>query len=238
MLRLTVFKAPSKTIRQFSTTSSVLGKKKTKKQRHEKHDRNEVEESEPVEEIDATAVLKDLEKDLKASMDIYNKRSTQIKMGKANPDIFNHLQIPVANKKTVPFVQIAQTTMKGNKYLTITVFDPKDAKHIQSAILDSGMNLNPEADPKNPQLLKVLLPNTSKELKLKQLKELKELTDEFKTGNNKKSLAHLRARYLKDVKNAEGSEDTIRKLETDIEKLAKTYGIKMLAAYKLAEKNL
>ncbi|VEU21059.1 DEKNAAC102012 [Brettanomyces naardenensis] len=226
--------------RSFTRSSPTLAKKKksNKKGGNKKQDAQD-EENEVVEEIDTRKLLKEAENEFAKSIELYNKRVTQVKMGRANPSIFDGLQIQLANQRKAKFQDVAQTTLKGGKYLTVTVFDPHDTKNVVSAILAANLNLNPEADPNNPQLLKVQLPNSTKEWKAKQLKELKELTDDFKTAhNNKSSLANLRGRYLKQIKDVDGSKDVIRKLETDIDKLFKEYATKLADSFKSSEKTL
>ncbi|QPG73155.1 hypothetical protein FOA43_000461 [Brettanomyces nanus] len=230
---------PKIEVRLFTNSSYALGKKKKSRKGGNKKGEQQQEENEPTEEIDTRQILKQADNEFQKSIEEYGKRATQVKMGKADPDIFNSLEIALTNKRRANFQQVAQTTMKGGKFLTVTVFDPNDTKSVISAILGTNLNLNPEVDSKNSQLLKVLLPNSTKELKTKQLKELKELTDDFKTAhNNKFSLVHLRGKYMKLIKNVEGSEDVVRKVENDIEKLYKNYASKLSDAYKASERSL
>ncbi|KAG7858705.1 hypothetical protein KL939_002827 [Ogataea angusta] len=187
--------------------------------------------SSDVEEINPSAILKDVDTQFQSVLDKYKKKITEIKLGKADPQIFNKLKVRVENG-TALFTDIAQTTLKG-KFLTITVFDPKNSKRIISAILGANLNLNAEEDLKNPQLLRVALPSTTKELKEKQAKELKENFNTFKAGS-----ASIRAQVLKDLKKVRGSADTLKKLLNDIEKTHKNYTEKLTLAYKEAEKSL
>ncbi|QOU22883.1 hypothetical protein BRETT_003070 [Brettanomyces bruxellensis] len=220
-----------KSVRFFSGSHIIFGKrKKTKKSRTEKI--QSTAES-TVEELDMQQFLLNASKEFEKSIECYSKEATQLKMGKSNPKIFDHLKVQLSNQKTANFQQIAQTVMKGNKFLNVTVFDPNDTKHVVSAILGANLNLNPVVDPKNPQLLKVLLPNSTKELKEKQLKRLKELTDNYKTShNNRNSLASLRNKYMKQIKAAEGSQDAIKKLENSIEKVYRSNADQLSKRYK------
>ncbi|KAG7696883.1 hypothetical protein KL930_002667 [Ogataea haglerorum] len=203
--------------RPFSGTSFVLKSKGKSKSNDE--------------EINPSAILQDVDTQFQSVLDKYKKKITEIKLGKADPQIFNKLKVKVENG-TALFTDIAQTTLKG-KFLTITVFDPKNSKRIISAILGANLNLNAEEDPKNPQLLRVALPSTTKDLKEKQAKELKENFNIFRASS-----ASIRAHVLKDLKKVRGSADTLRKLLSDIEKTHKNHIERLTHAYKEAEKSL
>ncbi|ODQ45136.1 hypothetical protein PICMEDRAFT_25908, partial [Pichia membranifaciens NRRL Y-2026] len=169
----------------------------------------------------------------------FTKKLTEMKMGRANPAIFDKLKVKIDDSYVATFPEIAMTAMKGTSFLNITVFDPSHTKRVVSAILDADMNLNPEVDPKNEQLLKVKLPNSTKELKAKQIKQMKELLDLFKSNATfKYSLQSIRASFMKDLKNVEGSKDIVRKLTTDIDASYKTYAEKFTTAFKNTEKSM
>ncbi|GME70144.1 unnamed protein product [Ambrosiozyma monospora] len=239
----TPFSTPLSQVSYFSTTSATLAKKKggnkkenKKDKRHHKDDAEE--DGEPVEEIDPKQILSSLETSFKKTLELYNKKITEIKMGKANPTIFNNLMITI-DKKDYPFTDLAAASLQ-NKNLTVTVFDPNNAKRIISAILAANLGLTPELDPKNNQSLKIKNPLTSsKDVKAKQLKELKEAFDNHaKNNSSSHSLVSLRGKVVKDLKKVEGSKDVVRKLTTDVEKLYKSYVEKLTDSFKKAEKSL
>ncbi len=229
--------APTYAHRLFSGTHTTLGKKK--KSKKTRNGANEYGTDEATEELDTKQLLKDASKEFKRSIESYNREATELKMGKSNPEIFNDLKVQLSNKKSANFKNVAQTSIKGSKLLNVTVFDPNDTKHVVSAILGANLNLNPIVDPKNPQLLKVHLPNTTKELREKQFKRLKELTDDYKSSHsNKNSLTFLRNKYMRQVKSAEGSEDVLRRLEDSIEKVYKGNAEELVKNFKKISKGM
>lgn len=230
-------------IRFFSYTQTSYGKKKKSRKGGNKgrkdNNNHNSDDDMPTEKFDSRKLIKDAESEFRECIDMFGKEVTQVKMGRADPTIFNKLEVRLSNNRRANFCQVAQTVMKGNKYLNVTVFDPNDTKNVVSAILGANLNLNPEVDPKNPQLLKVLLPNTTKELREKKIKELKKLSDSFKSSHtNPHSLAYLRGEFMKQAKGAEGSKDIIRRFETDVSKLYKDYAAKLNQEYKNASKSL
>ncbi|CAI8492105.1 Ribosome-recycling factor, mitochondrial [Pichia kudriavzevii] len=226
--------------RTFSTSPIVWAKKDKKGKKDAKKDAKKQDKDDEEEVVlDPKAIIRDLKVRYDTTFDQYSKKLTELKMGKANPAIFDKLKVKIDDSYTATFPEIAMTAMKGTNFLNVTVFDPSHSKRIISAILEANMNLNPEVDPKNPQLLKIKLPNSTKELKAKQIKEMKELHDYYKSNAGfKDSLIAIRAAFMKDLKNVEGSKDIVKKLTTEIDSTYKTYADKLSTALKNTEKSL
>lgn len=239
--RLPVYRASSPIfvqnhIRNLSSTNILLAKKEKKggKSASKGNKKKDIiEDDEPTEDINPKLILSELESKFKKNIEEFNKKIVEVKMGKANPDIFNKIKIKIDNKTTQLFTEVAQTTLKNGRFLTITVFDPNNVKKVISSILSSNLNMNPEIDPKNPQLLKVSLPTSTAEVKQKQTKLLKETMDQSKT-----SLNHLRGVVMKDLKKVTGSKDIVTALTKNIDKVYQSYSDELMTALKNAEKSL
>lgn len=230
--------------RSFSATA-LLKAKKSKKESKKDSKKNSgkaaTSDADDAEDIvlDPKAILSSLKAKYDDSYTQFTKKLTELKMGRANPAIFDKLKVKIDDSYTANFPEIAMTAMKGTNFLNVTVFDPSHTKRVVSAILDANLNLNPEVDPKNEQLLKVKLPNSTKELKAKQVKQMKELLDQYKSNVSfKTSLQAIRANFMKDLKNVEGSKDIVRKLTADIDASYKSYAEKFTTAFKNTEKSL
>ncbi|ODQ81755.1 hypothetical protein BABINDRAFT_6409 [Babjeviella inositovora NRRL Y-12698] len=227
-------KAPVQ-ISWFSSTSSAWAKKvkATKKGGRSRNEELAAEPTPEVAEVDFTV----LEAEFKQVIELYKTKVTEVKLGKSNPKIFDHLKVDI-HKKELPFTQVAQTNAQGGRNLIITVFDPSDAKNVVSAILAADMNINPQQDPNNSQLLKVQLPPPSADSKVESIKALKREFDYLKTANaNKSSLTDIRGRAIKPFKNSKMS-DIEKKIIQDIEKIYKKYVDLLADTFKAAEKSL
>lgn len=221
--------------RKLFSTNFVCYKKQDKKDKKGKNSKDE--EAEEVEDFDSVGFLKSLQKNYDQSLDLYKKKSAESKMGKANTKIFDNLKVHLSHGKIVSFLEVAQTTLKGRN-LQITLFDPSDSKHVISSVIGSGLNLNPQADPKNPQLLKVPLPSPTSEVKAEAVKKLKEVLEHFKNaGNNKYSLSSIRATAMKELKVIK-QKDELRKVTKHVEDLHQKYLKKLLDLFKDVEKNM
>lgn len=227
--------------RAFSSSAVVWAKKDKKagKKESKKDAKKALDDNEEVVVLDPRAIINELKSKYDNSFNQFSKKLTELKMGKANPTIFDKLKIKIDDSYTATFPEVAMTAVKGSNFLNVTVFDPSHTKKIVSAILEANLNLNPEVDPKNPQLLKIKLPNSTKELKEKQIKAMKELLDQYKSNAAlKNSLVAIRSHFMKELKNTEGSKDVIKKITDDIDATYKTYVDKFQTAFKNAEKSL
>ncbi|EDO17690.1 hypothetical protein Kpol_1004p67 [Vanderwaltozyma polyspora DSM 70294] len=223
--------------RQFSITSSLL--KKNSSSRKGSHDKGNSKNGagqvdEEVEIIDVKGYIADATKLFDESLELHNKKLNEIKQGRANPKIFDGLKL----HNGASFKDVAHTSLRGKNSLLITVYDPKDAKNVISAIMGAGLNLNPEKDPNNSQLLKVLLPPPTTESRMNLVKELKIVFESFKSSSMRNSLASVRADILKEMKKLDKKDDSVRKAMQDLEKLHKDYAKKLQDQLKQAEKTL
>lgn len=220
--------------RSFANTAILLAKKK----KGGKDSKDSKEDAAPLAELDPSALLKELNTACTKTLGAFEQKLTTMKMGRSNPGIFNKLTVKL-DSHDEPFEQVALTSVKTPTFLTVTVFDPAHTKRVVSAILGAGLNLTPEVDATNNQLLKIKVPNTTKEMKEKTVREMKTLLDAFRSqASQKDSLVSLRAKAMKEVKNLEGSKDAIKKLTADVDGVYKKFADKLQDAFKAAEKQI
>lgn len=221
--------------RTFASTAIALAKKKKGgKESKESTTTSDV----PLDELDPSKLLNELTNSCTNTVSTFEQKLTTLKMGRSNPDIFDKLKVKLDTHEA-SFPEVALTSVKTPTFLTVTVFDPNHTKRIISSILGSGLNLNPEVDPANNQLLKIKIPNTTKEMKEKTMKEMKQYLDLFRSNASQKdSLVSNRAKSMKEIKNLEGSKDVIKKLTNDVDSVYKKFSDKMNEIFKTAEKQL
>lgn len=203
-----------------------------------KKSKNKPVEQEPQEvEVDQGPLIDiaDAIEKFKAVIEKFTKQANEVKLGKANPKIFDKLLVN-SNEGEVPFTSVAQTSVKGRNFI-ITVFDPVNSKHIINTILGSGLNLNAQVDPANNYTLKVPLPPVNTETKKESIKHLKEIFEKFKHGPTK-SLSSIRSdvkhKVQKKLKKKRPSDDQQKELN-DFEKVHKQYNEKLAEILKAAE---
>lgn len=215
--------------RQFHLSFTLLKKKSKKGAR-------EVEE-ETTDEAPAVD-FKDATKRLQSVIDKFAKQANEAKLGKTNPQIFDHLQVETADGE-MPYTSLAQTAIKGRNFI-ITVFDPANTKHIVNAVLASDLNMNPIADPANKQMLKVPLPPVTTESKKENVKHLKTIYEKVRngpggSGKNASTLAAIRADIKQKISKKKKMSDAETQVWNDYEKLHKQFVEKLGEVFKAAE---
>lgn len=218
--------------RDFSC-GTICYKKQTKSSKGNKKSKG-TEDEEEVIEFDFGKLLKDTEANFKESLKVHKEKSAEAKLGKANTSIFDNLEVHLSHGQAAKFTDIAHTTLKGRSLL-ITVFDPKDTKNVVSAVIGANLNLNPQVDPKNPQLLKVPLPSPTAEVKNETAKQLKVVFETFKSSSSKYSLSSVRGDAMKELKSLKKSDD-LKKTMAQVEQLYKQYLKQLSDNYKDLEK--
>lgn len=183
--------------------------------------------------------FKAIEASFSAVLDRFTKSANEAKLGRSNPQIFDRLSVRTSDGDQ-PFTALAQTAIKGRNFM-ITVFDPAMTKNIVNAVLDSGLNMTPIADPNNKQALKVPMPPVTTETKKEAVKSLKEVFEKFRNGpagssKNAQTLASIRGDLKKRLHKKQKKSDAESQVWDDIEKLHRTYCDKLNDVFKTAEK--
>lgn len=216
--------------RSFGTTLNAL-KKHSGSKKNSKQPQPEEEETTV---IDVSQYLNRSQTEFQESLEYFKKKLNETKQGVTNPRIFDSLNLQDGKN----FTTVASTSLKGRNSLLVTVYDPKDTKHVISAIMAAGLNLNPERIPNNQQQLKISLPPPTTESRLKMCKDLKAVFEECKNSSLKNSLSYIRAEILKDIKSLSKKDDSVKKVVQDVEKVHKEYVEKFQNQLKQAEKGV
>lgn len=211
--------------------ASVVSYKKKGKKVAGKHIEEDASE---VPEID----MKEASQRLQSVVEKFTKQANEAKLGKTNPQVFDHLHVATADGEAV-FTAVAQTALKGRNFI-ITVFDPANAKHVINSVLASDLNMNPIADPTNKQMLKVPLPPVTTESKKENVKHLKTVYEKYRngpggSGKHAHTLAAVRADIKSKIAKKKKMTDAETKVWNDYEKLHKTFTDKLGDAFKAAE---
>lgn len=205
-----------------------------KKHSSSKKNGKESKEEEEVSVIDLSQYSKTARKEFTNTLDLHKKRLNETRQGAADPRMLDDLKMQDGQ----PMKNVASTSLKGKNSLLVTVYDPKDTKHVISSILAANLNLTPVRVPNNEQQLKIALPPPTTESRLKMCKTLKAVFEEYKNSSSKYSLGHIRAEIMKDMKSLSKKDDNVRKVIQDVEKIHKEYVSKLEEQLKQAEKSV
>lgn len=222
--------------RPFTCTSPALKKTKKTATHHSAHrshngavDTDEI--AHPAEEL---VDLKELETRLKRTLEAFTAKIRELKTGGANLEKLGALNITLQHDEIQPLKSLATLQSRGSR-ATIVVFEPRNVKYIQSAIL-SEINIAPQADPKNNQTLHVTF---AAEDKSKLEKELKAWHDHFRNSPSKHSLTAIRGDAVnilkKAKKNHNSDENSISRVQTHVESLFSKYSDELASLWKKAK---
>lgn len=225
----------------FSSSATVeYAKKKGKESNSKKHGKDAAESEEDVSHVQIADVvnLAELKTKFQATVDSFKEKTGVIRQGKFTPAVIEDIIVSTHNHTEEPLKNIARVALKGPRTMTVTVFEPSNVKHITAAVLASGLNLNPQPDPKSPeQILRIPLPPSTSETKKEIIKALKHEFEHFRNSPTKKSLTALREDALKQVKKAGKSlsKDQVYEVKNDVEELFKVSSKNLADALKQAE---
>ncbi|KAK9475088.1 ribosome recycling factor-domain-containing protein [Dipodascopsis tothii] len=209
---------PTSLVSRSFVASACALKKKDKKEA-----KKEAKAAEPDEVVDVYDT-KELEQSCQAVLDKLQAKIKDLRMGSANPKLLSELDVQT-DDGPMKVSDLAFVSAKGAKQLLVSVYDQAYQRAIVQAIQAANLNMNPQADPKNPQALIVPLPSTTKQAREEIVKKVKAACDAAKTGP-RESLNAAREQALKKVKlmqKAAYPADTVKKIEKDVERVYKQY---------------
>lgn len=140
-----------------------------------------------------------------------------IRAGRANASLLDRIQVEYYGAPT-PLNQLASITVPEARVLLISPFDKSSLKEIERAINASDLGITPTND---GSVIRLVIPALTEETRRDLAKEVK------KVGENAKvAIRNIRRDAMDDVKkqekNKEISEDELKSLEKEIQKVTDT----------------
>lgn len=159
-------------------------------------------------------VLRDIEKNMKASEQALTKSLGSIRAGRANASLLEGIQVLYYGAPT-PLNQLAQISVPEARMLTITPFDKNALEDIEKAINKSDIGITPSND---GNLIRLVVPQLTEERRRDIAKLVGEESENAKVAvrnNRRDGLDEFR----KLEKAGEISEDELRRFEKDVQDL-------------------
>lgn len=147
----------------------------------------------------------------------------KVRTGRAHPDMLSSVMIDAYGSK-MPLNQVANITAPEAQQLLITPFDPSNISAITTAIRDDqSLGFNPSDD---GRVVRVPIPALTEERRREMTKQLSDKVEHARIG-----LRGVRQDALKDAKRKkdakELSEDDVRAVEKEFDKLMQDYQAKI-----------
>lgn len=158
----------------------------------------------------------------------------KVRTGRAHPGMLEGIKAEVYGT-VMPLNQVANITAPEAQMLLVTPFDPSNIAAISAAIrADQSLGFNPSDD---GRVVRVPVPALTEERRKLLVKQTSEKVEEARIAlRNIRQDALKEAKRLKDSK--ELSEDDVKRIEKDIDKLMADFQAKIEAAFKEKEKDI
>lgn len=155
---------------------------------------------------------------MKKSLDNLVEELTTIRAGRANPHILDKIKVDYYGTPTA-LQQVANVNVPEPRMIQIQPWEPSLVKEIEKAILTSDLGLNPSNDGK---IIRLVFPELTEERRKELAKDVKK-----KGENAKVAIRNIRRdandSFKKLSKASEISEDEVKGLEDDAQKLTDKY---------------
>src|SRR5919199_1997759 len=157
----------------------------------------------------------------------------KVRTGRAHPGMLDSIKVEVYGT-SMPLNQVANITAPEPQMLLVTPFDPGNINAISAAIrADQALGFNPSDD---GRLVRVPVPALTEERRKLLVKQTGEKVEEARIA-----LRTIRQDALKEAKrkkdDKELSEDDVKRVEKDIDRLMGDFQNKIEAAFKAKEKD-
>lgn len=188
-----------------------------------------------IEEIEAEKSL--IEDDAKGRMektiDTMRTNFNSVRTGRANPSMLDKIEVEYYGTP-VSLKSIAQISTPDASSLLVQPYDKSSLKAIEKAIVSSNLGLTPNND---GEVIRMSIPQLTSERRKELSKMVAKLAEEGKVALRNIRRDALRA-YEKLEKEKKLSEDNVKDLSSDLQKLTDEYMKKLDTIFKQKEKEL
>jgi len=122
-------------------------------------------------------ILRELEQNMKASVEHFRKDLSKLRTGRANLSLFEDIKVDYYGSLT-PVNQVATLAVPDATLITVQPWDPSLLETIDKAIRSADLGLNPINDGK---MLKVPIPPLDEERRKEMAKHIKRMLEDEKT---------------------------------------------------------
>lgn len=176
--------------------------------------------------LEVLELFETLENDCKKAIDSYQYQLQQVRCGRANPHLLDRVRVN-AYGSDVPLNQVGNINVPEARMIVISVWDSSLLKNVEKAILDSGIGITPNND---GRVIRLVFPELTLERRQQLVKEIKQGAEATKVmlRNARRDANELTKKLKKDNVI---TEDDVKNIEKDVDKLLQTYIAKVDAMF-------
>jgi ribosome recycling factor len=168
------------------------------------------------------------------ALEHFEEELRKVRTGRSHPSMLDGIKVEAYGVPT-PLNQVANITAPEPQMLQVTPFDPSNVQPIAAAIrADQSLGFNPSDD---GRIIRVPVPPLTEERRKQLVKQTGDKVEETRIA-----LRNVRQDALKDAKRKkdakELSEDDVKRVEKEIDKLMADYQAKIEATFAAKEKDI
>ena len=160
----------------------------------------------------------EFESKMKKTASVLTEQYDSVRAGKANPAVLDRITVDYYGSPT-PIQQIASVSTPDARSLLIQPWDGSVLKGIEKAILASDLGINPQND---GRAIRLVFPALTEERRRDLAKQVKKYSEDAKVA-----VRNIRRdamdKFKKEQKKGEITEDDLKDLEKDMQKLTDDY---------------
>lgn len=184
-------------------------------------------------DFDANATKADLERRMKGALETLRGDLAGLRTGRANTSLLDPVQVEVYGAN-MPLSQVATVTAPEPRMLAVQVWDRSNVQSVEKAIRSAGLGLNPISE---GQTLRLPIPDLTEERR----KELAKLATQY-AEKARIAIRNVRRDGNDVLKTAEKksqiSQDELKRLEGDVQKLTDKIIVDVDSAAQAKEKEI
>lgn len=199
------------------------------------HKRDGVVRCATIEEIEAekSSIEKDVKARMEKTIDMVRTNFNSVRTGRSNPAMLDKIEVEYYGSP-VSLKSIAQINTPDSSSLLVQPYDKSSLKSIEKAIVSSDLGMTPNND---GEVIRLTLPQLTSERRKELSKVVAKQAEEGKVALRNIRRDALKA-YEKLQKEKKLSEDNVKDLSSDLQKLTDEYMKKIDSIYKQKEKEL
>lgn len=170
---------------------------------------------------------------MKKTVEVLHAQFTSVRAGRANASVLDHVRVEYYGAPT-PINQIASVSTPDPRSLVIQPWDASSLKLIEKAILTSDLGINPTND---GRVIRLLFPQLTEERRKDLVKQVSKYAEEAKVAirNIRRDAMEV---FKAQKKKSEITEDDLKDIEKDLQKLTDDYAREVDKVAEKKEKEL
>jgi ribosome recycling factor len=166
--------------------------------------------------IDET--LFDAEEKMEKAVSVARDDLSSIRTGRANPGMFSRINVDYYGSPT-PITQLSSINVPEARLVVIKPYEANQLKHIEDAIRNSDLGVNPTND---GNVIRIAIPQLTEERRRDLVKQAKAKGEDARV-----SVRNIRRKAMEELhrikKDGEAGEDEVARAEKELDKTTHTY---------------